>query len=414
MGELETMEKAAIAGGEPAKTVPFTRWPKFDGAELEQLKEALDQGTLFYAFGEKVKTLNRRFAEMIGAKHCVATSSGTASIHVALMAAGVSPGDEVIVSPVTDMGSVLPILWQQAVPVFADIHPTRHGMTRETVEAAITERTKAVVLVHLWGNPAEPAAIRQLCDERGIVLVEDCAQAYGAREGGQWVGRFGHIGCFSLNDFKHISCGDGGMVVTDDDNLARRMTLSADKGYSRDKDAAERNPTFLCGNYRMSELQAAVAIAQLDKLASIVENRQRWCGELVRRIGNLPGLVMPEVTPNSEASWWFFMLRVDPQVLGATADEFAEAMAAEKVPLGAHYIGKCVYEYPVFVNHSAYERGGHPYDRVAYGKGMCPQAEDLLAHCLILPINEGFTEQDLDETVRAFEKCVAWAQGRTK
>jgi dTDP-4-amino-4,6-dideoxygalactose transaminase len=412
MSSASAVDQAAIAGGQPAKTVPFTRQPKFDETELQELKEALDQGTLFYAFGNKVKTLCNEFAAKLGAGYGVATSSGTASIHTALIGAGISPGDEVIVGPVTDMGSISPILWQQAIPIFCDLHPTRHSMTLESVKAVMTERTKAVILVHLWGNAGDATEIRQLCDERGITLIEDCAQAYGCKYQGQWVGRIGHIGCFSLNDFNHISCGDGGIVLTDDENLARRMRLGADKGYSREKDAADRNPTFLCANYRMSELQGAVGLAQLKKLDSIIERRQKWCGQLVERLSGLPGLILPEVTAGGEASWWFFMFRADADKLGATADEFAAAMTAEQVPVAAHYIGKCVYQYPIFLNHSAYDRGHHPFEAVDYKAGMCPQAEDLLANCMILPINEGFTQQDLDETVKAFEKCVVWAQSK--
>lgn len=414
MSSTQAPEKAAIAGGTPAKTVPFTKQPKFDETEITELREALEQGTLFYAFGKKVKELVGAFAEKHGAKHGVATSSGTASIHAALIAAGVSPGDEVIVSPITDMGSVGPILWQGAIPVFADVHPTRHSVTVETVKAKISPKTKAVVLVHLWGNPADPKAIRELCDEHNIVLIEDCAQAYGCKFEGELVGRFGHYGCFSLNDFKHISCGDGGVVLTDDEAVARRLRLSVDKGYSREADATDRNPTFLCANYRMTELQGAVGLAQLRKLDSIIERRQKWINELRERIGHLKGIVLPEVTPGGEASYWFFMFRADAEVLGATADELAAALNAENLGVGAHYIGKCIYEYPLFVNHSAYERGGHAYESVKYGKGLCPQAEDLLANCLILPVNEGYTQQDLDETVKAFEKVVAHFEAQKK
>lgn len=408
----DKIDKPAISGGTPAKTTPYTRQFKFDDEELKELKEALDQGTLFYAFGKKVKELEEGFAKKHGAAHAVSTSSGTASIHTALIGAGVSPGDEVIVSPITDMGSIAPILWQGAIPVFADIHPTRHVMTIDTVKAVVTEKTRAIIAVHLWGNAADPTELRQLCDEKGIILIEDCAQAYGCRHNGKWLGRIGHIGAFSLNDFKHISAGDGGMVLTDDQEMATRMRLATDKGYSREKDVAERNPTFLCNNYRMTELQGAVGIAQLKKLDSIIKRRQDWCDELRQRLAGLPGVILPEVTPGAEASWWFFMFRVDPKELGATADEFGEALQAEQVPVGVHYIGRCIYQYPIFENHSAFNRGSHPYETVKYGAGMCPQAEDLLANCLILPMNEGFTKQDLDETVTAFQKAVHWAQNR--
>jgi len=413
MSSIDAVEKAAIAGGEPAKTIPYTRQDKFGPEELAELKEALDQGTLFYAFGKKVKTLEEEFAAKHESKFAVSTSSGTASIHTALIGAGVCPGDEVIVAPITDMGSVAPILWQGAVPVFADIHPTRHCMTVDTVKAVLTDKTRAVIAVHLWGNAADPTQIRQLCDERGITMIEDCAQAYGCKHQGKWAGTIGHIGAFSLNDFKHISAGDAGIVLTDDEALSKRMRLATDKGYSREKDAAERNPTFLCNNYRMTELQGAVGRVQLRKLDSIIKRRQNWCGALKERLGNIPGLVMPEVTQDGEASWWFFMFRVDASATGKNADEIAAALNAEKVPVAAHYIGRCVYEYPIFTDHSAFERGAHAYQAYEFQKGLCPAAEDLLANCLILPINEGYTQQDLDETVTAFKKVAAWAAQST-
>lgn len=404
-----TTEKPAIDGGTPAKTVPFTKQPKFGPEEYDQVREALDQGTLFYFFGKKVSELEGAFAQKHGAKHAVSTSSGTASIHTALIAAGVSPDDEVIVSPITDMGSIAPILWQGAVPVFADVHPTRHVMTVDTVRAVMTDKTRAVIAVHLWGNPADPIELRELCDARGVTLIEDCAQAYGCKQQGRLAGTIGHLGAFSLNDFKHISAGDGGIVLTDDEDLATRSRLATDKGYSRAKDAAERNPTFLCNNYRMTELQGAVGIAQLAKLDSIIERRQKWCGELSQRLSGLPGVILPEPTADSDVSWWFYMFRVDAEKLGATADEFGAALQAEQVPVGVHYIGRCIYEYPIFEQHTAFAHGGHPFDRFNYKKGLCPQAEDLLTNCLILPVNEGYTQQDLDETVEAFQKAVAWA-----
>lgn len=410
---LSADKKPAIAGGTPAKTKPYTRQPKFGPEEHEQVKEALDQGTLFYFFGKKVTELEKAFAEKHGVRHAVATSSGTASIHAGLIAAGVSPGDEVIVSPITDMGSVGPILWQGAVPVFADVHPTRHVMTVDTVRAVLTDKTRAVIAVHLWGNPADPKELKQLCDERGITLIEDCAQAYGCRQSGTVTGSIGHFGAFSLNDFKHISAGDGGVVVTDDDDLATRLRLATDKGYSRDKDASERNPVFLCNNYRMTELQGAVGLAQIAKMDSIVARRQAWCSELSERLAHLPGIILPEPTADSDVSWWFYMFRVDAENLGVDADEFGKALQAEQVPVGVHYIGRCIYEYPIFLDHTAFANGQHPYTAVKYQKGMCPEAENLLKNCLILPINEGYTRQDLDETVEAFEKAVDWAQSRT-
>jgi dTDP-4-amino-4,6-dideoxygalactose transaminase len=391
-----------------AKTVPYGRSVRYGEEELEELRQALAQGTLFYAQGAKVHQLEETFAAMVGARHAVACTSGTAAIHTALIALSISPGDEVITSPITDMGSVIPILYQGAVPVFADLHPRTYVMTPESVEAAITPNTRAVLAVHLAGNACDLDGLRTVCDRYGVPLVEDCAQAHGCTYKGKSVGTFGTVGCFSFNEFKHVSCGDGGLVVTDDDELAVRLRLATDKCYDRRAGVAQRNPTFLANNYRMTELQGAVALAQCRKLADIVERRRRWCSALTERLEGTPGLMLPSPTPSSDPSWWFYMMRVTDD---CDADAMARAMADEGIPVGAHYIGTPVYTYPIFTGGSAFVRGHHAYQDRTYGEGLCPSAEAILRTCLILSINEGYTQQDLDETVlgmrRAAERVAA-------
>ncbi len=394
-----------------AKTTPYGKAQRYGDEELQELKEALEQGTLFYAQGAKVRQLEATYAGMVGGRYGIACTSGTAAIHTALIAIGISPGDEVITSPITDMGSVIPILYQGAIPVFADLDPRTYTMDPRAVEAAITPNTRAVLAVHLAGNACDLDAIIAVCRRKGIPLVEDCAQAFGCTYRGRAVGVWGEIGCYSFNEFKHISCGDGGMVVTDDEELANRLRLATDKCYDRRAGVAQRNPRFLANNYRMTELQGAVALAQCRKLASIVERRRLWCAELTRRLQGVPGLLLPTITAGCDPSWWFYMMRADERAYDA--DTMARALGEEGIPVGAHYIGTPVYTYPVFAESSAFARGAHPCMSRDYGPGLCPVAEDILRTCLILPINEGYTEQDLDETVlgirRAAEKLAARA-----
>jgi len=408
-----TQDIPAIAGGQPAKTTPYGREPRYGEAELQQLREALEQGSLFYAHGNKVKTLEKRFAEMNGVPYAIACSSGTAAIHAALIAVGVSPGDEVITSPITDMGSIIPILFQGAVPMFADLHPHTYTLLPESVEARITPRTRAVLAVHLWGNACDLHALRDICRRHNLWLIEDCAQAFGCRYMGEPIGTLGDIGCFSLNEFKHISCGDGGIVITRDERLASRLRLATDKCYNREPGVTQRNPIFLANNYRMTELQGAVALAQLEKLDSIVARRRQWCEALSERLQDVPGISLPQPTAGCEPSWWFYMLRVAPETLGADADAFAEALRAEGVPAGAHYIGQCVYEYPIFANHSAFERGTHAYTARTYTKGLCPFAEAILDTCVLLPVSEAYTQTDLEETARAIRRLAQWYRRKT-
>ncbi len=404
----------AIAGGEPVRRTPLTRARRYGEEELRELREALEQETLFCAQGAKTAALEREFAVHLGANGAVACSSGTAALHAALIAEGVSPGDEVITTPITDMGTVIPILFQGAVPVFADLHPSQYNLLPESVEERVTDRTRAVIAVHLAGNACDLAALKDLCSGRGLALIEDCAQSHGCRYDGRPVGVHGDYGCFSLNEFKHISCGDGGIVVGSTPERAARLRLAVDKAYSREPGlgAADRAPTFLAGNYRMTELQAAVGRAQLGKLDSIVGRRRAWCGALSERLAGLPGIRLPEVTPGCEHSWWFYMLRVAPDELGADADRFAEALGKEGVPAGAHYTAKCIYEYPVFTEHSAFARGEHAYQGHAYAKGLCPTAEETLETCVIIPVNEGYTDSDLDDVATAVRRVAEWFVSR--
>ncbi|MCB0081336.1 MAG: DegT/DnrJ/EryC1/StrS family aminotransferase [Caldilineaceae bacterium] len=402
----------AIAGGTPAKQTPYGKERRYGEEELAELEAALQQETLFYAQGKKVHQLEADFANKNGVDYAIATSSGTASIHAALIAAEISPGDEVLVSPITDMGSIAPILYQGAVPVFVDLDPRTYTITPAAVEAAITPQTRAILAVHLGGNACDLAGLTALAARHNLVLIEDCAQAFGCTYQGKPIGTIGAMGCFSYNEFKHISSGDGGLVITNDEQLALRLRLATDKAYNRTAQGTERNPTFLANNYRMTELQGAVAVAQLPKLDSIVARRRAWCGALSEQLADLPGLLLPQETPGCDSSWWFYMMRVVPEELGADATEFAAALSAEGLRVSAHYIGQCIYEYPIFTEHSAFARGEHAYMQRQYGKGLCPEAEAILATCVTLAINQAYTDTDLAETVTAVRRVVAWFQQR--
>lgn len=405
---LRGIDIPAIAGGTPVKQTPYGGGNRYGDEELAQVSEALRQQSLFFAQDGKVRALQNEMARRHGVKHAIATSSGTASIHAAMIAAGISPGDEVITAPITDMGSLVPILFQGGVPVFADIHPHSYVITPESVEARITDKTRAVLAIHLWGNACDLSVLSDICESLGIVLIEDCAQAWGCTYNGKPIGTVGQIGCFSLNEFKHISCGDGGLVITDDDELATRLRLAIDKCYSREATAAIRRPRFLANNYRMTELQGAVALAQMAKLDDIVAKRRTWVEKLTAGLKDTVGICLPEETPGCEASWWFYLLRVEPENLGAGADIFAEALRAEGLIANPHYIGNPIYEYPIFADHSAFDHASHPYAAQNYCKGMCPVAEETLETCVMLPVSEFYTEQDVDETIHSVIRVAKW------
>ncbi|HSV72864.1 MAG TPA: DegT/DnrJ/EryC1/StrS family aminotransferase [Chthonomonadales bacterium] len=384
----------AINGGPRAKPRPYAPRPnRYGDEELQQLREALAQGTLFYAQGGKVKEFEERFAARWGVPHCVAASSCTGAIHAALAALRVGPGDEVVTSPITDMGTLSGALLQGATPVFADVDPHTCNLTAETVAACLTPRTRAVIAVHLAGNPCDAPGIAEATRAAGVALIEDCAQSYLAAIDGRLAGTVGEIGCFSLNEFKHIACGDGGMCITADPELARRIRMATDKAYSREP-GASRSPEFVATNYRMTELQGAVALAQMGKLDAICEGRARVGDALRVACEEAPGVAAPRVAPGARCTWWFFLFRV----LGRTSEDdaawFAAALTAEGVPAGAHYIERCVYTYPAVAHAAA--AGGH--------RPACPVAEEALRTCVVVPIHESWSDADTAETAAAIRK----------
>ncbi|WP_199565221.1 DegT/DnrJ/EryC1/StrS family aminotransferase [Spongiactinospora rosea] len=241
--------------------------------EVAAAERVIRSGMLNSVWGTGAREIEREMREMYGSRHAIACSSGTAALHLSVVAAAPDPGDEIITTPITDFGTVAPILAQNAVPVFADVDPADGNLDPAAVAALIGPRARAVMAVHLFGAPARMGELRALADEHGLTLIEDCAQAWPAESpDGALVGRTGQVGCFSLQQWKHITCGDGGLVITDDDGLARRMRLFSDKGWDR---AAGRPHANFGLNYRMTELSAAVARAQLAKLPGVVAARHR-------------------------------------------------------------------------------------------------------------------------------------------
>lgn len=400
--------KLALLGGEPVKTTPYGTGKRFGEEELRELAEALEQNTLFYHSGSKVKRFLHDFNELYGVQYSVATSSGTAAIHVALGAAGVSVGDEVITSPITDQGTIIGILFQNAIPVFADLEPNTYNMDPHSIEACITERTKAIVVVHLAGNPADMEPIMAIARKRGLKVIEDCAQSYLASYRGRYVGAWGDYGCFSTNDFKHISTGDGGIVLVNsgDEEDYRKTHSFADKNYQRLGVSVTRDIEGLAPNYRMTELQGAVGIAQLRKLPQLCRTRQQYGDRITAGIGGLPGIVPPRVAEGAASSYWFYMLRLEEERLGCTREQFCAALTAEGIANGAGYLLRPVYGSSLFQRRTAYAGSHFPFDLTdrTYPAGLCPEAERILQTCVTMPLNEFYTEQDIDDIIAGIRK----------
>lgn len=414
MPQAQTLEKLAIDGGPKAKSTPYGTGKRFGPEELAQLKEALDQQTLFYAKGSKTKTFRERFAARYGVKHVVTCSSGTAALHIAVAAAGIKPGDEVITASITDMGTCIAILQCGAIPVFADLDPHSYTMDPAAVEQLISKKTAAILPVHLTGAPCDMDAFKQLAARRSLKLIEDCAQSYHTGYKRQLCGTIGDAGCFSLNDFKHISAGDAGMVLTNDDELAHRAELFADKCYDRAPNA-ERNPFSLAMNYRMCELHAAVALAQLEKLDGIIAARRRFGDGLHAGLEGLPGIVPQRFVEGARPSYWFYLLRIDEKVLGPR-DKVAEALAAEGLRVSAGYVPYATYLHKIFRNRSGFGGTEWPFSlapHIRYEPGLCPNAEAICADCIQVGVNEFYTDEDLAQTLAGFRKVATQLAARS-
>jgi len=367
--------------------------------EIELLRQALGSGTLNCTKGTMVMRFEKLFAQRLGVAHATAVTSGTAAIHCAVAAVNPNPGDEIISSPITDMGAIAPILYQGAIPVFADVDPKSLLVTPETVAPRITRRTKAIIVTHLFGNVCDMDPIMELAKTHNLTVIEDAAQALDAKYNGKPVGSIGHIGCFSLQQTKHITTGEGGIVVTNDPQYGRTIRLFHDKawGYGDPKP----DHYFLALNYRMTELQGAVAVAQLDKLEWSVQQRQKMAERLAAKLDGIANVQLPDVTPGANHVYWKYYLRLTEDNVGDVAKVLREEYDIASAP---RYIVKPAFICEVLrdkrtfgTSHWPYEgecRAGEP--EVDYDPASFPGTVDGLAHVLVLPWNERYTEDHVD------------------
>lgn len=382
---------------------------RFGQREAELLSEVLESGTLTSTKGRFVKQLETRFAELLGRKTAIACSSGSAAIHAAVAAIDPEPGDEIVTTPITDMGALTPILYQGAIPVFADVDPVTHNVTVETIAARVTDRTRAIVVTHLFGQPVDMDPILALARARGLSVIEDCAQAYLTRSGGRLAGTMGTIGCFSLQQGKHITTGEGGLVVTDDPHLARRMTLFVNKAWGYGD--AHPDHEFLGLNYRLTELQGAVAIAQFERLQDNVTHRIEMADRLTQRLTGLSGLGLPTVSGLDRHSYWRYVLRVDPTQIEGGPGGLAKALYSYGIPSAPRYIQKPAFECRVIAEQRTFGSSRFPFslarpDAVDYSPERYPGTYRTLETVLVLPFNERYEHTHIDHLADSIEKAV--------
>lgn len=397
--------RIAIDGGTPVRTVPLPGEQRLMGDdEIAELTEVIRSGRLGRHGGTKVKELERDFAELYGVKHAIAVSSGSAAVHTAIATINPNPGDEIITTPCSDFGTILGILFQNAIPVFADLNPDTLCLDPKSVESRITDRTRAILAVHLFGGLADLDGLRAVAKRHGIPLIEDCAQAQLSEYHGQLAGTIGEIGCFSFNNTKHLNCGEGGMVITNNEAFGRRARLFADKAWPREK--ASRYSLFLGQNYRMHELEAAVALVGLRRLKENVAARRRAVDRVLERIAGVPGVRIPRELPDTRSSYWIMHLFAED---GLDVQVITRALQAEGVPFSAKYVTP-LYTWPVLRDRQTYGDSGFPFNSsyssrpFDYAPGLCSVYEAAREQLLLISLDEQWSDADVDDVATALEK----------
>lgn len=397
--------KPAIDGGTPLRSEPFPYHKDIGEEELALVTEVIRSRRLCLYGGEKVPQLEAAFAHHYGVGHCTATTSGTAALHVAVGGLNPNPCDEFITAPITDMGTIIAILAQNCIPVFADIDPDTYNVSPASIEERITDRTAGIIPVHLFGNPCDMDAIMAIARRHNVRVIEDTSQAYGAMYKGRRCGTIGDIGAFSLQQSKHITTGDGGLTISDDDELGERIHLFGNKGWPSYSAAGARDYPIFGVCYRMNELTAAVGLAQLRKLDRITAG-YNWAGELLtRKLQGIAGLTPPITQPDGLHTYWHFPLRINEEELGMSKERFAEAVTAEGANCSAGYIGCPIFMYEALRNKHIYGETLFPFEsdefgsghHVPYEAGYCPEAERALNEMVCLGVNQYFSEQDIQD-----------------
>ncbi len=403
------MEKLAIDGGEPVRTKKFPG-RDFGLDEVDELIDVLKSGTI--GRGAAVKKFEQEFAEMHGVKHAIASTSGTAAIHIAVGVVDTNPGDEIISAPITDMGGVIAVIAQNAIPVFADVDPLTGNMDPADVERKITNRTKAIIPVHLGGNPCDMDAIMEIANKHNLIVIEDCSQAHLAEYKGRKVGTIGHMGAFSFQQGKHMRTGEGGMTITNGDKMGKHARLFGDKGWPRYGIAGAREHLVYGMTYRMSNLQAAVGLAQLRKVRWIADSRAKLGNMLTELISGIDGLTPPVVAKDTIHTYWFYGVQIEEEKLGISVDDFVKRLTAEGIPARANYIGKPIFMYEMVRRKKIHGDSPCPFgcplyggaNEVKYEEGACPNTEQFLDRMARLSIGEFYTEDDIRDMAKAVRK----------
>jgi dTDP-4-amino-4,6-dideoxygalactose transaminase len=385
----------ALFGGIPVCGEALPAYPAMGENELTAVERVIRSGVLsgfsgawdeeFFG-GPAVKALESAWCAQFGVKHAVSVNSATSALIAAVAAARVGPGDEVIVPPYTMSATAMAPLFYGGIPVFVDISDEDFCLDLDAVRVAITPRTKAIIAVNLFGHPARLSELRALSRQHGLVLIEDAAQAPLATENGRYVGTVGDIGVFSLNRHKHIHSGEGGICVTEDDDLAERLRLIRNHGENAVEPLGIADSTNLVGfNFRLSELSATIALEQLKNVEEHVRRRVAAAERLTSEFEGLEGLTPPSVRDGCSHVYYMWAFRYDESAVGIPRELFSSALLAEGIPHEVGYVAP-LYLLPVFQRRIAIGSSGYPFNLAPreYPKGLCPTTERLHEQELML------------------------------
>jgi len=389
-------ERLALYGGTPVRTTPLP-YGHQSISETDIAAVAAALRSEWITTGPRVTEFERGVAARVGARHAVAVSSGTAALHVAAFAAGLGPGDEAIVPPLTFAATANAVRYLGATPVFADVQADTLTLDPERVAEKLTSRTRAIIGVDFAGLPCDWEALRALARPAGLTLIDDAAHALGATSNGRALGSLVELTTFSFHPVKHATTGEGGMVTTDDPALAERarrfrnhgITVDASERFSRGEWHYEM--VDLGFNYRLTDVQCALGLSQITRLDAMLARRRAIATRYRAHLRGLPGLALQALPAGREHAWHIFPILLDLDRLAGDRRAIFAALRAEGIGVNVHYI-------PVY---------WHPYyQRLGYAKGLCPVAEALYERLITLPLFPAMTDGDVDDVLAAVSKVI--------
>ena len=398
--DRSAVNKPAAEGGVPVRNTPIYYGHQYiDEADVQAVVDVLRNHDL--TCGPKIGELEQKLCEITGAKYAVVCSNGTAALHIACLAAGVSEGDEVITTPITFAASANCALYCGARPVFADIDPETYNIDPDRVKEAVTEKTKAVVAVDYTGQSADLDPLLDICKTNNLVLIEDGAHVIGTKYKGRANGSIADMTTFSFHPVKTVTGGEGGAVLTNDETLYKKLLLYRSHGITRDVNLMEHEPegtwyyeqVDLGYNYRMTDIQAALLISQLDKLPMFSRRRKEIVARYNEAFGKLPQLFVQREIPESDTTRHLYILRIVPEKLKIDRRQFFDALAAENVCCNVHYIPTYYFPY---------------YEKMGYRRGLCPNAEKLYEEIISLPLYYAMTDEDVESVIEAVTKIAVY------